>query len=291
MTRNPRQQPVSSSARQQRGRERSAATAARVRTAVLAIGFCFVAAMVFLIDFVLQPQRFPTRHVDVEGSLQNTHESQITDAIIAAVRDANILQVDLAQVARATQQNPWVETAQIKRRWPDTLVVYINERVLRSRWNESMWLDQNGIAVEIPGFVDHALPHLKGPAGREQEVLVQYQRWVQLLRDAGLKLIELENTKRDSWNLVAEFAQAPAAGEGPADPFQTGRFEIKFGIDNLQQKMDRFLKLYGNSLAMAAQDLLIVDLRYPDGVAIRWRERAPDFDGLVRIKRAAVGDG
>ncbi len=284
------QQQVSADARQQSGAARSAGSAARGRTAVLAVGFCFAAALVFLVDFALQPQRFPTRHVDVEGSLQNTQESQITDAIIAAVRDANILQVDLAQVARATQQNPWVETAHIRRRWPDTLVVYINERVLRSRWNESMWLDQNGVAVEIPGFVDYALPHLKGPAGREHDVLEQYQRWVQPLDDAGLQLVELENTKRDSWNLVAAVTAA-AAGEDSAASPQASHFEIKFGIDNLQPKMDRFLDLYRSSLAMAAHDLRVVDLRYPDGVAIRWRENPPDFDGLVRIKRTATGDG
>ena len=256
-----------------------------VRTAILAVFFCVVALLCLSVDFVLQPQRFPMKHINVEGDLLNAEPTQIRDAITSAVQSSNILRIDIAEVAAAAQENPWVENAQIKRRWPDTLVVYINERVIRSRWNDSMWLDQHGIAVEIPGFYDHALPHLKGPSGREQEVLAKYQSWRKLMQSYDLDIVELRNSKLNSWDLILEYTAMNTEGEDEEQSqTQTERFHLKLGIEKLQYKIDKFLNIYEKSLSQTVQYLSEIDMRYPDGVAIRWKDEPPQFNGLVELR-------
>ena len=85
------------------------------------------------VDYLLQPQRFPMKHINVEGELVNTHPSQIQKAIAQVVSSSNILRVDVSRAVDAAQALPWVENAQVNRKWPDTLEVRVNERVVRGR--------------------------------------------------------------------------------------------------------------------------------------------------------------
>ena len=92
------------------------------------------------LDYLLHPQRFPLKHINVEGELINTHPSQVQKAIAQVISSSNILRVDVSKAVAAAQALPWVENARINRRWPDTLEVRVNERVISARWNVDLSL-------------------------------------------------------------------------------------------------------------------------------------------------------
>jgi len=248
---------------------------------------------------VLQPGRFPMKHITVEGDLQNAHPSQVREAISQAAISRNILIIDIARAAAAAQELPWVDNVQIERQWPDTLVVYVNERVIRSRWNDDLWLDQAGNSVELAGFQDTSLPQLRGVAGSEQQVLAQYQNWQNLLKPHGLMIAELNKSGRDSWEMIVSDIPDPT-GSLRADVSQADGSEadgeqlagktlisIKLGSVQPQSKLEQFIDLYDRSFGSVSSHIERIDMRYQDGISIEWKDAQPkEFNGLVKTNKS-----
>ncbi len=255
------------------------------RASGLAVVLCILAMTGIAVDFVLQPGRFPMKHITVEGDLQNAQPNQVRQAISKAVVSSNILSIDIAKAAAAAQELPWVENVQIERQWPDTLVVYVNERIIRSRWNDDLWLDQLGNPVELVGFRDTSLPHLKGQPGSEQQVLAQYQSWQTLFKPYGLSIAGLNKSGTDSWEIViTEISRLPNDSTGDSElPPENAYFSLYLGNVQPQLKIERFIELYTGSFKPVSSQIRRIDMRYQDGISIQWKDEQPQqFSGLIK---------
>ena len=194
----------------------------------------------------------PIKSVVVEGDFNFISKTRATELIGNEI-NGDFLQLDLMQLKNALLNDPWVERVTLNRRWPDTLVVKISEQKPIARWGDG-FLNQRGEIVLIDDASQlSGLPWLQGSEADAPEILQQYQDLSQLLRSRGLEVLALKCDNKKSWRLTIK-----------------NHVEIALGRDQVMEKMRRFVTVYDTHLSNVWLDVKAIDLRYTNGVAVRW---------------------
>ncbi len=206
---------------------------------------------------VAQPW-FALTTLEVKTPVAHVTEAQIRLVAERQVR-GTFFTVDLERVRESLEKLPWVREARVERRWPDTLVVSLAEHVPLARWNDDALVDKTG---EV--FVAAAsgkLPRLLGPEDSAAEVVAAYRRHQAALAPLGMRIEELRLTPRRAWRMRLD----------------TG-MTLALGRDRTDARLARFVELYprlfgarpaDDGEVVAAVAPVTVDLRYPDGFAVR----------------------
>ncbi len=217
---------------------------------------------VLLWQAMLLFQRFdqPIGLVRVEGKFRYSDPQALEQVLDPLTRDG-FLRLDLAAIRSALEADPWVASARVSRHWPDTLVIRIEEEVPIARWGDSGFLNRHGEALEIGSHSGlEELPRLMGPDGDTRRVMQQYHEVSVLLRPTRLRVSEFRRDERGAWHLGLE-----------------GGVEIALGRGEVLDKVRRFLVVYDRVLRAHFSEVVAVDARYSQGVAVRWR--APEGAG------------
>ena len=194
----------------------------------------------------------PIKSVVVEGEFRFISKQRATELLEREI-DGDFLQLDLMRLKKALMEDAWVESVSLNRRWPDTLVVKIAEQKPIARWGDG-FLNQRGEIVSVEALERlNGLPWLQGNASDSVEILQQYQDLSQLLRSRGLEVMALKCDNKKSWRLTIKNA-----------------VEIAIGRDQVMEKMRRFVTVYDNYLGSVWSDVQSVDVRYSNGIAVRW---------------------
>lgn len=194
----------------------------------------------------------PIKSVVVEGDFNFITKQRATELIGNEI-DGDFLQLDLMQLKSALLSDPWVEKVTLNRRWPDTLVVKISEQKPIARWGDGFLNQRGEIVLVNEASKLSGLPWLQGSEVDAPEILQQYQDLSQLLRSRGLEVIALKCDNKKSWRLTIK-----------------NHVEIALGRDQVMEKMRRFVTVYDTHLRNVWLDVKSIDLRYTNGVAVRW---------------------
>ena len=217
---------------------------------VFVIGLCF--GIYWVSEPIAKVFERPIKSVVVEGEFNFITKQRATELIGNEIDD-DFLQLDLMRIKNALLSDPWVESVTLNRRWPDTLVVKVSEQKPIARWGDG-FLNQRGEIVLIDDASQlSGLPWLQGSEADAPEILQQYQDLSQLLRSRGLEVIALKCDNKKSWRLTIK-----------------NHVEIALGRDQVMEKMRRFVTVYDTHLGKVWQDVKAIDLRYTNGVAVRW---------------------
>ena len=111
------------------------------------------------------------------------------------------------------------------------------------------------------GQSDDALPVLAGPAGSEAEVVRRYIAFRDAFAPLGLAPTQVLLTSRLAWQMRLSNGMA----------LQLGRDTDK---DRVEDRVARFVSVYPQTLGRSRQRIDYVDLRYPNGFAVRTLGRA-----------------
>lgn len=203
----------------------------------------------------------PVRYVRVEGAFQYIAKDTIKRVLAEQVMHG-FYNADLQQIQAAVKALPWADQVEVQRIWPDALKVRVSEQRPVARWGERSLLNNQG-ELFVPDNVDEfaQLPLITGPDGQERKLLEVMKGLSVALRDRAMALKEFVVNERRAWKVVL-----------------TSGLEIKLGRKMPLENMQRFLKtveLLGEErVAMMAT----VDLRYPNGYAVTWKEDAEQID-------------
>lgn len=205
------------------------------------------------------PGAFPLRNVWVEGELRNLAEADL-QPLAQEYLGRNFFMANLDALHAALATHPWIEDVAVRRGWPDTVEIRLRERVAFGYWGERQdMVDVNGrrfhpTSIRQPG----PWPRLNGPDGREK-ALIKAWRDVQALFDpVGLKLEKLAQDERRAWWLT----------------FDNG-LEVYVGRERFEERLRRLALIYPKVLAAQADRIAVVDLRYVNGFAVRWKAGPP----------------
>jgi cell division protein FtsQ len=210
----------------------------------------------------MQRPAFALRTVIVEPAAPDEPLNHVNRALLrssGALRvNGNFFTVDLGKVRESFESAPWVRRAQVRRIWPNTLRVAIEEHRPLAIWSDGRLVNRQGelFAVGVADAeADTALLEFSGPPGSEAEVT---RRWAEL---------------RDQ---VAPLSLAPEAVALSSRYAWTARLDngtvLLLGREQglpIAERVARWVALYPTVQARLNREVLSVDLRYPNGFAMR----------------------
>ncbi len=223
-------------------------TSAALLTGVAALIFLFAGA-----QWLLRSPLFPLREITVRGTLEHTSRAELERATDRRI-NGNFFAVELGALRAGLEALPWVRRVQVRRVWPDRLDVTIEEHVAFARWGDDALVNTHGERFSASSTAP--LPLFAGPAGTEGEVTRRYRSYAELLAPLGSPLEQVILSSRFAWQLrLADGLTIVLGRDASAHPADA--------------RLARFVAVYAQTLGRLAQRHEYVDLRYPNGFALR----------------------
>ncbi|HEC25962.1 MAG TPA: FtsQ-type POTRA domain-containing protein [Gammaproteobacteria bacterium] len=225
----------------------------------------FAGSILVFADYLLQPDRFPVSRISFIGEFRHVEKSALQEKMAPYIGN-NFFAIDLQKLEAALRDIDWVSDVSVSRRWPDTLQISVKEQSLIAAWNKTGWVTSDATIVEIPGLKMPGLPRWSGSEGTQVLVQLRFQQFSSLLADVGIQLRQLSYSQRGAWQISA------------SNYLRNEQISIRLGRRDMQDRLYRFARAYGQTLGELQQRLISVDLRYPNGFAVKWNiieEAAP----------------
>lgn len=229
---------------------------AALRTLVWALALAVVALpVVAVLQGWIGAERWPLRTLRVAGDLVHVEDAALRGAVLPHVQDG-FFAMRLADAQAAVAALPWVESAEVRKRWPDVVEVQVTEHRPFARWGEERLLSEQGTLFPAAGIEPPPrLPSLHGPDSRVGEVVSLYNESRELFAPLGYEVRELALDTRGSWSLVLSNGTRITIGSQQAHP-----------------RLERFARLLPQLLQARTERLQRADLRYTNGFALVWGE-------------------
>jgi cell division protein FtsQ len=240
-------------------------------TAGMLVTGALVAALLGAGAALMRSPAFPLKSVRVLGEPQHVTRGEVVDALQGRV-SGTFFTVEVDAIRVLFEGLPWVRRAEVRRRWPDALEVELEEHVALARWGQERDAPLVNTHGELfRGKTDAALPLLAGPAASEADVARRYAQFRELLAPLGLEPKSVVLSPRYAWQLHLSNGLT----------LRLGREREK---DRVTDRLARFVAAYPDTLGKLEPRLDYVDLRYPNGFALRLPDaRAPAPRRLPRI--------
>jgi cell division protein FtsQ len=201
-------------------------------------------------------ERWPLTKLRVHGEFQRVDPAQLRVTVLPYAQ-RGFFAVSLQQAQDAVEKLPWVEHAEVRKRWPDVLEISIVEHKPFARWGQDRLLSEHGRLFPVPkGLSGLKLPQLGGPDTQVQEVVALYNESRQLFAPLGIEVQSLIMDRRGSWSL--------RLGNGT---------DVVVGRADARPRLSRFVRMLPQLLARQQAPLLRADLRYTNGFALAWGEK------------------
>ena len=214
------------------------------------VGITVLACTLVGAHWLLRSPLFPMRVVEVTTPLQHASAEDLR-AALRRYAAGNFFAARIDEVRAAAEQVPWVRRASVRRVWPDRLEVAIEEHVAFARWGAEGLVNVHG--ERFSARSDAELPLFIGPPGTEGEITRRYSRFAELLAPLGSPLERVVLSARHGWQLRLASGLQLTLGRD---------------VDAVDERLARFVEAYGHGGNARAD---VVDLRYPNGFAVRTR--------------------
>jgi cell division protein FtsQ len=201
------------------------------------------------------------RAIAVQGDLTHQNLVGLRAQLAAPMRSrlqGSFLTMDLEVVRDMFRAVPWVREARVQREFPNRLRVTLEEHQAVAWWGQSgsgQLVSQRGEIFDASPDDADGLPELAGPPDQAAQVWDLYQTLSRELGRLGFEITRLEVNERGSWS---------------AHLHNGARMELGRGTpEDLLQRTHRFIATLGQVTQRYPGDLQSVDLRYPNGYALR----------------------
>jgi cell division protein FtsQ len=209
-----------------------------------------VVVMLYAVLFaVVHLPIFPIREVKVDGDLSHVNREQVK-LIVAKHLKGNFFTLDLVKARNAFEKLPWARNVSLRRRWPDTLEVVIEEHQAMARWGTIALVNTHGELFHAASGSELAMFY--GPGDGVVEVASQFGEFSKTLKKANLEIANLALTPRRAWQITT-----------------TNGMVVELGRVEMQPRLEKFVSVYSNTIASLNMKVTYADLRYPNGFAVR----------------------
>lgn len=199
--------------------------------------------------------RWPIRWLEVQGRFERVSAEQLRASLLPLTH-SSFFTLDLDELKHTAARMPWVSAVKVQKRWPDTVVVTIEEYRPVAHWNRDRLVSVDGEIFAVPeASMLQGLPWLEGQDERFDEVLQRWGEYNQALMRHGLEISTLKQDRRGSWEMTLNNAT-----------------RIRIGRDATRARLARLLATWPALLEGRDMPPSSVDLRYTNGVAVLWRQ-------------------
>jgi len=193
----------------------------------------------------------------VHGEFKRVPGEDLRRALLPYAR-AGYFAVKLQDAQHAVERLPWVESAQVRKQWPDVLEVSVVEHKPFARWGKDRLLSEQGRLFATPhGLEDAPLPELDGPDSKTAEVVELYNDSRALFAPVGMDVRRVAMDARGSWSLALDNGT-----------------EVIVGRDDARSRLGRFVRVLPQ-LTRTQVPIVRADLRYTNGFTLSWGTPPP----------------
>ncbi len=194
----------------------------------------------------------PIRAVTFVGDMKRVDATEL-QRVAGGIR-GSMLRTDLNEVKVAIKQVHWVRNAEVRRRFPATLEVSVEEHQPFARWQiadaeQDSLVNTFGEVFEAD--LDEALPIFSGPQGTSREVLASYTTFKSQLAAIGRVPLAIALSARRAWQVRLDNSTS-----------------LELGRNEANDRLNRFVKAYAVVPALQLANAHI-DLRYQSGMALK----------------------
>ncbi|MBF8176424.1 MAG: cell division protein FtsQ/DivIB [Burkholderiaceae bacterium] len=232
-------------------------------TANALFGLVALALVSCCLWWVAQRPYFTLKVIRIEGAeqaqLRHINPLTVRSAVLARIK-GNFFTANLDTVRQTFESVPWVRKATIRRDWPNQLTVTLEEHTPLGTWGE------DGRLLSTKGDVftanlaeaeeDANLLTFNGPPGSEKEVVAR-------LNDLNEWFAPL-NLSAEALSLSGRYAWTVKLSNGV-----TVEFGREKSSTTLKERVDRLVGIYPQLLARLQDRIESIDMRYPNGLALK----------------------
>ncbi len=209
--------------------------------------------------WVMRLPLLPVREVVVMNELRAVQRGEIEDSLMDHLH-GGFFSIDLENVRVSLERLPWVRHAEVRRQWPANIEIRIEEHVPVAFWGQEtgQLVNSHGevFTAGLRGEPGWTMPVLSGPEGFVPEILGYFQQAAELLRPIGRWPHALNVSPRLALQLKLDDGMV----------VELGRQQAKAPI---RERLERFVTYYPTILKAARKPPGVVDMRYPQGFALR----------------------
>jgi cell division protein FtsQ len=224
---------------------------------VLPIGI-IVGGIMSLVFWARQPEHFPLRAVELQQELKWTSQDTLSE-VVSNFMSGGFFGLNVEDVQQQLALLPWTASVTVRRIWPDRISVHLTEQNPLARFGEKGVISTEGKVFypdsESLKRLPKSLPLFKGPENYAKDMLQNYFRLMEMLSPLALTISELSFSPEGSLQIRLDNGIA-----------------IIIGKSALEQRVNRFVKVYPTRLRKELDKIVYLDLRYPHGIAIGWKE-------------------
>lgn len=205
---------------------------------------------------------FPLEEVQVMHELHEVRRGEVEQAL-STLLHGNFFTVNVEAVRASLEQLPWVRRAEVWRKWPARIELRIEEHQVSAYWGEGSETLVNTFGEVFSASLsrEQSLPRLSGPNGSSAEVLRRQVEFARVLEPIGRQPAQLTLSSRLAWLLKLEDGMW----------VELGREQAKAPI---RLRLQRFVDYYPTLSEMRSGRPIAVDMRYPNGFALRFAANA-----------------
>lgn len=175
--------------------------------------------------------------------------------IIESYANTGFFEMDASNLRRELLRVPWIYRVSIKRKWPSTIWVEIEEQKAVAQWKDEALLNADGMLfTPLKETFPPGLPFLNGHEDEVQEIVVNYRKMEAMVKGLGFKVTRLEVDEQQVWHLVLN-----------------NKVKILLNSENILDDLQKFVSAYPKIMADHPNEAIeAVDLRYKNGMAVKW---------------------
>jgi len=215
----------------------------------------FITLSVYGMKYMLNPNTLPIKNVKVEGVFNRLSQNELKVNVINNIQ-GGFFNINVDKVRLALLNMPWVRNVTVKRVWPDSLKVVVNEQIPSARWGDLGLLNESGEFFSPDGkTIPNDLPLLFGPVNSEVKILNRYRAIQKKLQSLPFRLNVSSVTLNDrrAWSFGLE-----------------NGVRIIIGRYSFDDRINLFLKFIP-TLIHRIDKIKSVDLRYSNGISVLWQ--------------------
>jgi cell division protein FtsQ len=206
---------------------------------------------------------FAMQELHVGGGAKHITIDQV-EAIAKRDMHGTFFTLDLPAIRASFEKLPWVRTVTLRRQWPDRLEVAVEEHTPFARWGSFALVNDHGEVFEAA--YDGDLPVFEGPKGSAKEIKARYRLFRQGLSAIGRTPVRVQLSDRRAWRLQLDSGTT-----------------LELGRDQADARLQRYIANHDRTVGGLARRIDYIDLRYPNGFAVRIPELVKEgADGPVR---------
>jgi cell division protein FtsQ len=201
--------------------------------------------------------------ITVHGEVTHQNAISLKAQLASQMRrklDGSFITVDLQEVRTLFESVPWVREARVQREFPNRLRVTLQEHQAVAWWGQAgsgQLVSRMGEVFEASPDEGDGLPELAGPLEQAPQVWSLFQALSTEFARLQLGLVRLELNERGTWRATLDSGALVELGRGSEQ--------------DLVARAGRFTATLGQLTQRYPGALQTVDLRYPNGYALRVR--------------------